>query len=255
MGRKPGTPKPPKPDHIEPRPRQKGQSANGRSARDQALRRLMHEIPEGNALSDLIFGFVKPRMTPRLPHPAEDRHAAVACAAALELALKRNIAGHLAPGANLAAVFEQYPGAPLSSFADRTIMAEALGIISAQEAADLGVIRRVRNVFAHTVHPLTFAQEEIGALVAEMKELKQPLWEVFDRQFTEPRDRYVITCAIHYTALERYKPPGRVKPPVNLFAEAIRSLPPKSSAQRSPGNIFESHSPSDTPPPPESSLG
>ena len=225
MAREKGTPRPPKPPGVESNSRQNApQTKSSKAERDRALHALIHDIPDATELSELIFGLLQgPRMVPAFPFAPGDRHAAIVCSAAIELALKRNIAGHLARDADLAAVFERYPGAPLSSFAARTVMARALGIIDDAAAADLAVIRRVRNIFAHTVHPLTFANKEMTGLVAEIAKLSDPHWHLFNAQYPSGRDRYVISCAVHYTALEQYVPPS-AKPPVNMFAEVARAL-------------------------------
>jgi mannitol operon repressor len=52
-------------------------------------------------------------------------------------------------------------GAPLGDFATRTDVSFALGLISPQERLIANVIRRIRNVFAHTLARIEFSQELI----------------------------------------------------------------------------------------------
>lgn len=81
--------------------------------------------------------------------------------------------------------------APLGDFSSRISIAYALGVIFSDERDDLNRIRRVRNVFAHSVIPLTFENELIA------KECSGLLYrEVFgdtSESFGKPKLRYLLT--------------------------------------------------------------
>lgn len=198
---------------------------SGKEARKRAIKALMHEVPEGTDISDLVFAFVSPGAVLRAPHPAEDRHAALACAAALEHGLKRAIALHLAPGADLKAIFENYPSAPLSSFADRTAMALGLGVITKETEADFAIIREIRNTFAHSVRPISFADPDLASLALDIRVLETETWSLFNQLYKAPNDRFVISCAVHLTALGAYKPEPRPKSVAERLADAILAWP------------------------------
>jgi hypothetical protein len=205
--------------------------------RNARLKALMTQVPEGTDIAALVFAFVDPpSMTPRLPHPAGDRHAAICCAAAIEHALKKAISLYLAKDADLKAVFEEYPNAPLSSFAARTTLARALGIINDRDEADLVVIRRIRNTFAHSVLPISFGDADLAHLVTEIQRLKDPMWESFDTQFSDPRDRYVMSCAIHYTALWKHFRPATTEALTAALLALPQTPPPQSLLESTPAD-------------------
>jgi hypothetical protein len=73
-------------------------------------------------------------------------------------------------------------GAPLIDFATRIDIAFALGLISPQERLVANAIRKIRNVFAHTLAQIDFSHELIaaelsnisyGELLLDMKDMKE----------------------------------------------------------------------------------
>jgi hypothetical protein len=241
MPREKGTPRPPKPEGVESNSREKASNKSSRREREEALQALFHSLPPDTDLTTLMFQLMgqfknalsgDPAPADNPLYPAADRHAAIVCAAAIEHGLRKTIAMHLDDGADLAAVFESYPSAPLSSFADRTVMARALGIISEAEAADLNGIRRIRNIFAHSVHQVSFATPEVAHLAGELKTLDGPDWELLSQMHKPPRERYIVTCAIRYVALNQYdfSRPSRYQ---NDLARALATLP-RTQPQQSP---------------------
>ncbi len=203
----------------------------------------MHEVPEGTDIADLIFDFVGIPSNPPLRHPSGDRHAAIACAAAIEHALKKAITLHLAPDADLRGLFEEYPSGPLTSFADRLTMARALGIVDAQVAHDLDQVRRLRNTFAHSVLPISFAQDDVAGLVSDLRILHNPTWRLFDTHHKQPRDRYVLTCAIHYTAINDYVLPPTPRERAAMLADSLLALPSRPQPQSPPASKPEDRNP------------
>jgi hypothetical protein len=95
-----------------------------------------------------------------------DRAAAVLGAAFLDTLLADLLRRHLVPG--LAKDAFEHNG-PLGSFADRTTMAYALGLINSATKADLDLIRRIRNDFAHSHdHKLSFSVDAIRSRAREL---------------------------------------------------------------------------------------
>jgi hypothetical protein len=228
--------------------------------RNARLKALITHVPEGTDIAELIFAFVlptnalapsgQPAPIPVLPHPAGDRHAAIACAAAIEHGLKQAITRHLAEDASSKGLFDDFESA-LGSFSARTAMARALGIIDDSGVADLDIIRRIRNTFAHSVLPISFGTPDIAFLTAEIKRLKEPIWDLFDAQYTAPRDRYVVSCAVYYASLLIHKGPPRPTAVTRAvaLAEAILASPRTPPLPRLPATESESRIPGfDLPP-------
>lgn len=97
-----------------------------------------------------------------------DRACAIVVAAIieehLELVLKKRLVANLA---NHDPLFDgSY--APLSSFSAKIDMACRIGLVSDKFARDLHLIRRIRNVFAHSFTPLTFESPDISNRVREL---------------------------------------------------------------------------------------
>jgi hypothetical protein len=57
---------------------------------------------------------------------------------------------------------------PMATFARKTSMAVALGIIGAKSRANLKIIRHVRNAFAHAKIPIDFDTDEVVAACSEL---------------------------------------------------------------------------------------
>lgn len=124
-------PRTPLPEGMAPNPRGK-KAAVDPTPKPPTLSELMHSIPEGTDLFTLLIELaLTAAQNPFPPNPAADWHAAIVGAAALEYGLKDAITKHLKQSITkptLDRLFEKYPKAPLSNFADRTEMASALGL-------------------------------------------------------------------------------------------------------------------------------
>jgi hypothetical protein len=91
--------------------------------------------------------------------------------------------------------------APLSTLSSRIEIAAALGLVSESERADLECIRRVRNVFAHTVVPLSFHHELVAA---ECKKLKFLLPDAPLKDGAHPRHHYMqVTHSFYFAFIKR----------------------------------------------------
>jgi DNA-binding MltR family transcriptional regulator len=84
-------------------------------------------------------------------------------------------------------------GAPLGTFAARTLVAYAFGIIGPQTRSDLAIIRNVRNVFAHAMKPLDFNEPRV---VKECKKLPtvKPSPFLMGHRLHEQRVQYTSVC-------------------------------------------------------------
>jgi hypothetical protein len=101
---------------------------------------------------------------------ASDRVAAVSCAAYLDdtlgwalsarfVVLGKRWEGRLFSGSD----------APLGTLSAKVRLGYALALYGPITCADLGLIREIRNDFAHTAKPLSFAKSDIGAKVSRLK--------------------------------------------------------------------------------------
>ncbi|WP_372784249.1 hypothetical protein [Phenylobacterium sp.] len=98
-----------------------------------------------------------------------DREAVLAQSAFLDTFLEQALSWCMvtAPSDNRDRIFRD-PGSPLGSFSARILLAEALGVVSPAMRAQLDVIRRIRNVFAHTVRPLDFENRTLAEEAAKL---------------------------------------------------------------------------------------
>lgn len=99
-----------------------------------------------------------------------DRGAAVMAAALVERALEDRIRSSLIdPGDGTQDTWFEGRNAPFSTFSAKISLARALGIIDADIEAMLLVLKNVRNAFAHTMKPITFAHPTIKAECESLK--------------------------------------------------------------------------------------
>ena len=84
-----------------------------------------------------------------------ERGAAVLCAAFLDSSIEALIKSYLVDDPKeLDRLFD--PDMPLSGFVTRARMAYALGLLTKGALADIKVLAKIRNMFAHKLHGLTF---------------------------------------------------------------------------------------------------
>lgn len=96
-----------------------------------------------------------------------DRAAAVLGAAFLDALLDKALRKRLLPSLDKNA-FEN--NGPLATFASRTTITHALGWIDADTKADLDLVRRIRNEFAHDPnHQLSFESQQIKSRTSQLK--------------------------------------------------------------------------------------
>ena len=117
--------------------------------------------------------------------------------------------------------------APLSSFSAKIKIAHALAIIGPQATTDLDIIKDIRNVFAHSFHPLTFRRKEIATYCRRLKtpERSVKLGIKLDSKPWPPRDpkiRFQVSCWIFFTALSGKAVAGpRAKRSRDIFSRHV----------------------------------
>lgn len=139
------------------------------------------------------------------------------------------------------------PNAPLGTFSARIEACFALGLIDEFEYHEISLIRKIRNVFAHSKHGLCFGSEKVLGLCTS---LKSDLPQGFDYPVNEARFRFInaTVCLIlrlyyrgAWVAQERRQPkvwvaPGQTrwrsiaeeKPPMGVPVVAIAKQGPQS---------------------------
>ena len=80
----------------------------------------------------------------------------------------------------------------LYAFSSKIKMAGALGMIGPQTRSNLNAIRDIRNIFAHSAHPISFRTPEIrkGCLILQRLPLR---YRVSKAAFRSARDRFTTT--------------------------------------------------------------
>lgn len=123
---------------------------------------------------------------------ANDRASALVAAEMVNSALVGAIVARLAQMSNndLERLFFKQ-GAVLSSFSARIEIGRAIGIYNDGFKALLDDIRKVRNVFAHAIRPLTFAHELV---VKACDRFPDPGPSDPAHELHPTRDRYVVVC-------------------------------------------------------------
>lgn len=122
--------------------------------------------------------------------------------------------------------------APLGTFSSRTEMCFALGLIDEYEYTEIGLIRKVRNEFAHAKHGIAFSSPRVQGLCSS---LKSDLPQGADYPLQDPRFRFtnaVVCLALRlyhrpeWVALERRKPKVWVDPEATKWRSMEDSPPP-----------------------------
>lgn len=122
--------------------------------------------------------------------------------------------------------------APLGTFSSRAEMCFALGLIDEYEYTEIGLIRKVRNEFAHAKHGITFSSPRVQGLCSS---LKSDLPQGVDYPIQDPRFRFtnaVVCLALRlyhrpdWVALERRKPKVWVDPEATKWRSMEDGPPP-----------------------------
>jgi mannitol operon repressor len=122
--------------------------------------------------------------------------------------------------------------APLGTFSSKTECCYALGLIDEFEYTEIGLIRKVRNEFAHAKHGITFSNSRVQGLCSS---LKSDLPTGSDYPVQDPRFRFtnaVIVLALRlyhrpdWVAQEQRKPKTWVSPHATKWRAVEDGLPP-----------------------------
>jgi hypothetical protein len=96
---------------------------------------------------------------------ASDRVTAITCAALLDDSIGAALLIRFVPiGVTWKNRIFTGPNSPLGTFYSKAVVGYALGLFGPKTYADLVVIRKIRNEFAHTLSPLRFEDAEITKL-------------------------------------------------------------------------------------------
>ena len=122
--------------------------------------------------------------------------------------------------------------APLGTFSSRTETCYALGLIDEFEYVEIGLIRKIRNEFAHANHGITFSSPRVQGLCSS---LKSDLPQGADYPLQDPRFRFtnsVVCLALRlyhrpdWVALERRKHKVWVDPDATAWRSIEDGPPP-----------------------------
>jgi hypothetical protein len=178
------------------------------------LRKLQRRWPEIGELDHL---------RREMKRQKNDRVAAILGSNLLDLTLKAVLTIHVPNRDAAPELFEDF--GPLSTLDAKIKMAHAMDLLGPQTRKNLGIIRTVRNVFAHTANAITFDTPEVAeACNALMLPIDRTPFTGGTPKFDTPREKYtgvaVITSSllVWNTAIgEMEQPDGRIvklpKPP------------------------------------------
>ena len=123
------------------------------------------------------------------------RGMVLVAAAELDRLLLDLLKAILRPGAGQTALLSD-GNAPLATFSSKIAAAHALNLISDQEFRELGIIRRIRNDFAHVAN-ISFESETVRSRVRELSQFRA------DDDATESFEASVIKLTIELLATIR----------------------------------------------------
>jgi DNA-binding MltR family transcriptional regulator len=132
------------------------------SKRGDALRKLIRDVPPPADVKLILDNLDK----------ESDRSAALVASSLLDTTLERVLRHSMTrKDRELNNQLFQQRG-PLGDFYSKVIIANAFGVISEKMAAELNIIRNIRNVFAHATSSLSFETEEIAAEIKRSEILR-----------------------------------------------------------------------------------
>jgi mannitol operon repressor len=140
-----------------------------------------------------------------------DRGLPLVAAALIDDLLKETLRAFFCIDAPAASLLDRAES-PLGTLSSRIQACFALGLIDEFEFVEIGIMRKVRNEFAHAKHGTTFATPRIADLCAR---LKSDLPQDADYPLSDPRFRLMNAAVVlvlrlyhrpDWVALERRKP-------------------------------------------------
>lgn len=138
---------------------------------------------------------------------SDDRSCALLCAAYLDNCLEILVLDTLAHREKAKKeLFSETM--PLGTFSAKTKIAYCLNLIPDLIYKDLNTIRKIRNIFAHQLHGLSFSTEPIHSLCNNLltpEDYSSSLgYTVEETCGTKPRQRFIFTSAIATSTIEGY---------------------------------------------------
>jgi mannitol operon repressor len=136
-----------------------------------------------------------------------DRGAVLVHCSMLDELLKRTIEARLIIHSDVAKLTDGF-NAPLGTFSSRILSALALGIISTREYDELELLRKIRNLFAHSIE----ASFRDQAITSRCKALTYAIKTEPDEPRPDARGQFLTSAACltlnlvnrpHYVSLER----------------------------------------------------
>ena len=121
---------------------------------------------------------------------------------------------------------------PLSTFSARVQACYALGLIDDFEYAEIELIRKVRNEFAHSKHGTSFQSDKMKGLCST---LRSDLPDGPDYPTGDPRFRFInaVVCTVlrlyyrpEWVALERRKPKAWTTEDATRWRSVSEQMPP-----------------------------
>ncbi|MEE9598509.1 MAG: MltR family transcriptional regulator [Acidiferrobacterales bacterium] len=149
----------------------------------------------------------------RICKDESDRAAALLAASFLEHVISEKLKSFFVAEKSIGKLFEGY--GPLASFSAKIDIAFALGLLTRDMKSDLGIVRKVRNHFAHHPKHTSFADNLVRDLCANLTTAKGISTEdggVFRQE--QPKDQYLFAVVFSLTYFDRF-----------IAAESRRKVP------------------------------
>lgn len=105
-----------------------------------------------------------------------------------------------APEDAVEALFDDSKNGPLATFAAKTRLAYALGILDDTAKKEMDLLRHIRNQFAHTKEKIDFDTKEIAQACDALK--LPTIWRQLTDEPRTSRYKYELTCRTLYLYLE-----------------------------------------------------
>ena len=131
-----------------------------------------------------------------------DRAAGILAASHFECVLEEALRTVMVKDDSVEELFS--PQGCTATFFWKTQLAFALGLLAPGEARDVGLIRRIRNYFAHHPEAISFNDSPVKDWCSELLP-----WEGCLKEDIEPRSRFLMAIALRSLLLVRRSQAGR----------------------------------------------
>lgn len=160
-----------------------------------------------------------------------DRGLPLVGAALIDDRLEETLRSFFCEGRTSSKLLEE-ANAPLGTFSSRAQTCYALGLIDDDEYAEIELIRKVRNEFAHAKHGTSFQTERVKGLCSS---LRSDLPEGAGHPTNDPRFRFInaVVCIVlrlyyrpEWVALERRQPKTWISQDASRWRSVNDEKPP-----------------------------